>query len=63
MKTVKYFLLARGIKILLQFMFVLGIIVLIFDLYIALIHDKPYLKIGDGTIGYQDITLLFTTHN
>ncbi|WP_182921133.1 DUF2975 domain-containing protein [Pedobacter planticolens] len=54
MKPVKYFLLARTIKILLQFLFLLGSLSLILNLYIELFLPKSYVEVGGWTYGYKD---------
>jgi hypothetical protein len=54
MKQVKYFLLARTIKRLLQLLFLLGSLSLILQLYIGLFHSKSYIEVSGWTFGYRN---------
>lgn len=55
MKPVKYFLLARLIKLLLQMLIALCVLVLSFNLYLNLFSEKSSIKLFGWTLGHNDI--------
>lgn len=52
MIKVKYFLLARVIKVLLQLGFLFGVFSLLFNIF-TWINGKSYIRIANGTLGYE----------